>query len=305
MASTALLLTNAMLLPFALLLISQYLSREEARVLDEDLMGERWGFRTEQLMELAGAFLPSCLSSSPPFSHFHYYKLTNLPYTNAGLSCACAIQKSYPNDKFRRILFIAGPGSASYAHIDWYQFSFCEHISDPFGKDNGGDGLVAARHLYHFGYKVSVYYPKRPAFLAHLLKQLTSIDVQMLTEMPTAAEMDENYDLFGDSIFGFSFAGDVRAPFDAILAEVNKIKIPIVAIDIPSGWDVDLGNVSGKGLHAETLISLTAPKLCARFFEGKTHWLGGRFVPKEAITAYNLTLPDYPGAEQCVELAKL
>lgn len=27
--------------------------------------------------------------------------------------------------------------------------------------NNGGDGLVAARHLYHFGYKPSVCYPKR------------------------------------------------------------------------------------------------------------------------------------------------
>ena len=164
---------------------------------------------------------------------------------------------------------------------------------------------MAARHLYHFGYKVSVYYPKRPKSLEHLLKQLRSIEVQILEEMPTVEEMEAKYDLFVDAIFGFSFAGDVRSPFDTILAEVKKIAIPIVAIDIPSGWDVELGNVSGLGLHAETLISLTAPKLCARFFEGKTHWLGGRFVPKEAVIAYNLTLPDYPGAEQCVELAKI
>jgi NAD(P)H-hydrate repair Nnr-like enzyme with NAD(P)H-hydrate epimerase domain len=28
--------------------------------------------------------------------------------------------------------------------------------------DNGGDGLVCARHLFHFGYRVTVCYPKRP-----------------------------------------------------------------------------------------------------------------------------------------------
>jgi NAD(P)H-hydrate repair Nnr-like enzyme with NAD(P)H-hydrate epimerase domain len=27
---------------------------------------------------------------------------------------------------------------------------------------SGGDGLVAARHLHHYGYQPSVYYPKRP-----------------------------------------------------------------------------------------------------------------------------------------------
>jgi hypothetical protein len=25
----------------------------------------------------------------------------------------------------------------------------------------GGDGLVAARHLWHYGYKLTVYYPKQ------------------------------------------------------------------------------------------------------------------------------------------------
>lgn len=166
--------------------------------------------------------------------------------------------------------------------------------------DNGGDGLVAARHLYHFGYTVSVYYPKRSKNLTHMWKQLTSIDVKILEEMPSVSDIDQSYDVFVDAIFGFSFTGDVRAPFDSIIEELRKIKIPTVAIDIPSGWDVEKGDVSGKGLQAETLISLTAPKLCAKFWKGKYHWLGGRFVPKEAVKAYNLVLPQYPGSEQCV-----
>jgi hypothetical protein len=38
------------------------------------------------------------------------------------------------------------------------------------------------------------------------------------------------------------------------------------------------GNSSGKGIQAESLVSLTAPQLCARFFSGR-QYLGGRFVP--------------------------
>eukprot|EP00961_Rhodomonas_salina_P192924 2603319-Rhodomonas_salina.1 len=37
-----------------------------------------------------------------------------------------------------------------------------------------------------------------------------------------------------DAIFGFSFKGDVRAPFDGILAQLNAVKAPIASIDIPS-----------------------------------------------------------------------
>jgi len=47
----------------------------------------------------------------------------------AGLSVASSILAEYPPSKSPRILIVAGPGN------------------------NGGDGLVAARHLYHFGYK--------------------------------------------------------------------------------------------------------------------------------------------------------
>ena len=51
----------------------------------------------------------------------------------AGLSVACSVYAEYPPSSHKRILVIAGPGN------------------------NGGDGLVAARHLYHFGYSVEVH----------------------------------------------------------------------------------------------------------------------------------------------------
>lgn len=122
--------------------------------------------------------------------------------------------------------------------------------------------------------------------------------------MPAASDIDANYDFLCDSIFGFSFSGEIRAPFDSVIKEVKKATIPIASVDIPSGWDVNEGNVSGKGLEPETLISLTAPKLCSQHFKGKYHWLGGRFVPKEAMEAFKLELPAYEGSEQCVLLSK-
>ncbi len=56
------------------------------------------------------------------------------------------------------------------------------------------------------------------------------------------------------------------------------------------------------GIQPEFLISLTAPKQCAKHFHGKWHFLGGRFVPPDLAKKYELCLPPYPGAEACVEL---
>ncbi|KAL5059465.1 hypothetical protein RYX36_031069 [Vicia faba] len=55
----------------------------------------------------------------------------------AGLSVATSIYEVYKPGEYSRVLIVCGPGN------------------------NGGDGLVAARHLHHFGYKLLICYPKR------------------------------------------------------------------------------------------------------------------------------------------------
>jgi len=72
-------------------------------------------------------------------------------------------------------------------------------------------------------------------------------------------------------------------------------------VDIPSGWDVEEGNSKGEGLNPSVLVSLTAPKKCALHFTGN-HYLGGRFVPPDLATKYQLNLPPYQKAEQTVLL---
>lgn len=67
-----------------------------------------------------------------------------------------------------------------------------------------------------------------------------------------------------------------------------------------AGWDIEKGDE--EGLKPELLISLTAPKLCAKLFTGKHHFLGGRFVPKTLEQKYDLNLPPYPGTDCVVEL---
>lgn len=86
-------------------------------------------------------------------------------------------------------------------------------------------------------------------------------------------------DVILDAIFGFSFKPPVRAPFDEALPLLSQSGLPIVSVDVPSGWNVDEGRVDGRALEPDVLVSLTAPKEGVKAYKGR-HFLGGRFVSK-------------------------
>uniref|UniRef100_A0A8C7BNX3 NAD(P)H-hydrate epimerase n=1 Tax=Neovison vison TaxID=452646 RepID=A0A8C7BNX3_NEOVI len=168
----------------------------------------------------------------------------------AGLSCATAIAKAYPPKSMSRsppaVLVICGPGN------------------------NGGDGLVCARHLKLFGYQPTIYYPKRPnkPLFTALVTQCQKMEIPFLGEMPPEPMLiDELYELVVDAIFGFSFKGDVREPFRKQGTKRNRSRPLSLNTILFSGWDVEKGN-SG-GIQPDLLISLTAPKKSATQFTGR------------------------------------
>jgi NAD(P)H-hydrate epimerase len=63
----------------------------------------------------------------------------------------------------------------------------------------------------------------------------------------------------------------------------------VISIDIPSGWDVDKGNINNT-FEPVMLISLSAPKKSAELHKG-AHYLGGRFIPQSIFKKYNFELP--------------
>jgi NAD(P)H-hydrate epimerase len=198
----------------------------------------------------------------------------------AGLSCATAIACSYPEKKGQQVLICCGVGN------------------------NGGDGLVCARHLALFGYKPSIYYPKRPdpskTLFVNLVCQCEKMDIPFV-EVTSVDEINKKFNLIVDAIFGFSFKPPVRGVYVPIMDALKATNVPICSIDIPSGWDVEKGP-DADGIKPELLISLTAPKLCAQKFTGKFHYLGGRFVPPKLDQKYNLQLPVYHGTDCCMQL---
>lgn len=197
----------------------------------------------------------------------------------AGLSVAVALTKAYPRGQDHpNVLVCSGPGN------------------------NGGDGLVAARHLKLFGYNPKIYYPKKSdkQLFKNLVTQCARMDIPFMDDIPKPSQIDSDYKFIVDAIFGFSFKGNARPPFADVLSALKEVTIPVCSVDIPSGWHVENGNPDG--IKPDFLISLTAPKLCAKHFEGRFHFLGGRFVPDSLAQKYNLSLPDYPGTEPCMLL---
>jgi NAD(P)H-hydrate epimerase len=198
----------------------------------------------------------------------------------AGLSVASAVYAVAPASSHSNILLACGPGN------------------------NGGDGLVAARHLYHFGYRPKVFYPRptKKDIFDGLQKQLKALKIPFVEDF--SSELKQA-DLVVDSLFGFSFKPPVRKPFDEVLQSMMESKVPVLSVDIPSSWDVEGGPPKkgelGSEFMPDYLISLTAPKPCVQWYKGR-HFVGGRFLGKDVAEKYGLDIPKYKGADQVVEL---
>ncbi|CAK7236256.1 hypothetical protein SCUCBS95973_009546 [Sporothrix curviconia] len=198
----------------------------------------------------------------------------------AGLSVSQAVYRVHPPNHGRRILVACGPGN------------------------NGGDGLVAARHLCHYGYQPTVYYPKRSKneLYQRLSKQLEDLDVAFTEDFPTALGSTDHV---VDAIFGFSFSGEVREPFPAVIKALEETKVPVTSVDAPSSWNIEDGPPKsgvGSTFHPAVLVSLTAPKPLVKHFRGR-HFIGGRFVAPSIAQKYDFDVPQYEGIDQVVEVA--
>lgn len=201
----------------------------------------------------------------------------------AGLSVASAVVDHWENNHKmaynKNVLVFCGPGN------------------------NGGDGLVAARHLKHFGFQPTIVYPKKgnPSLFVNLAQQLEDLGIEILGHVPSPT----HYATFGlviDSLFGFSFQGPSREPFSSMIRLFAESPIPVFSVDLPSGWDVDRGDIHGTGFTPAAVISLTAPKLCMKGYAG-VHYVGGRFVPPKLAAELGLTLPEYGADSKQVRAA--
>jgi NAD(P)H-hydrate epimerase len=120
------------------------------------------------------------------------------------------------------------------------QYPAAHRIAVLCGKgNNGGDGLVAARHLAAAGKQVRILLLGGPADLKGLpaaqAAQLDSIEVIEFTDITLLPEAD----LYLDAVLGTGFKPPLRGLAATLRTLLRQTITPIVAVDLPSGWDAD------------------------------------------------------------------
>jgi NAD(P)H-hydrate epimerase len=116
--------------------------------------------------------------------------------------------------------------------------------------NNGGDGLVAARHLRRLGFEVEA----------------------LELEVAEPGDLDawlEGSGVVIDAIFGTGFSGVAREPAAGAIEAINRCGAPVVACDIASGVDASSGEIEGVAVEADLTISFHAAKLGHRIAPGK------------------------------------
>jgi len=193
----------------------------------------------------------------------------------AGMAVATFAKRRYP--KARRVVVLCGKGN------------------------NGGDGMVAARLLAASGIAVNVVLlgkaeaakGEAASALARLREENVILyEVESESDLKKAFDetglTDSNADLLLDAVVGTGFRPPLRGLAVTARDWVQDLAVPVIAVDVPSGWDADSQEQMVEGaFRADGVVTFTAPKL-AHVFGYMTAGpvvVAGIGSPEEAIPA--------------------
>jgi len=127
--------------------------------------------------------------------------------------------------------------------------------------NNGGDGLVIARHLSGYGSNVTVFLLGEPD---NIRSEECSWNWSLLEKMKsvklfTGGNLDHlnnlEFDIIIDAVLGTGISGKIREPQASAITFVNKSNAFKLAVDVPSGVDPDTGNKNSP--HVISNITVT------------------------------------------------
>jgi hydroxyethylthiazole kinase-like uncharacterized protein yjeF len=196
---------------------------------------------------------------------------------NAALAVVEAIHEHYPSAD--RVAIFCGTGS------------------------NGGDGLAVARHLENRGVVPVVIIAGDRAKLAG--DALTNFNICSLLGVPiydvkTEEDVDEaiahasDADVIVDAIFGTGLNRAPEGVHAEVIRAIAEMRIPVVAIDLPSGANASSSETFDPCVHAEVTVTFAAPKVCHVFDPAATSCgeiiVADISIPEIAIDEENVAL---------------
>ncbi len=125
--------------------------------------------------------------------------------------------------------------------------------------NNGGGGMVAARHLHNRGADVRVNFVGDP----ERLKDIPAHQWHILQAMRLAGNDDPDLtqaDLILDALIGYGLNGNPRGPVAEWIMRVNAANRPVLSLDTPSGLDATTGVPGLPGIRATATLTLALPK---------------------------------------------
>ena len=182
---------------------------------------------------------------------------------NAGLQLANIIQKQYSKNKSKNILIVCGSGN------------------------NGGDGLVCARHLIQFADEITICLlningklktneVKKNWNLIRGIKKIKKMEIFQNKNFTKEFENEINKsDIIIDALFGTGLHGKLNNQVAFVMNQINKSKKSIVAVDIPSGLNPLDGSIANDVIIAELTVT---------FHKSKTGLLQRDEITGEIIT---------------------
>ena len=179
--------------------------------------------------------------------------------------------------------------------------------------NNGGDGLVIARHLHNQGRAVRVYLfataDELQGSTAENLRMAAAAGVDIVEILGAEAWQSHRDELAGfdcivDALFGTGITGALRGHFGDVVAAVNANGAAVVAVDLPSGLSADSGDVVGPAVQADLTVTFAAPKWCHVFPPASEHCgeLGvvDISIPQEEIDAIE-DAPEVITPDECAD----
>jgi ADP-dependent NAD(P)H-hydrate dehydratase / NAD(P)H-hydrate epimerase len=194
--------------------------------------------------------------------------------------------------------------------IAGWQVARCawRHLGRPAGVsvvagygNNGGDGLVAARHLATWGCAVRVLVLGDEARVTGVVRdhvvsaRRCGVDVVVDADPSVVPGVVIEAELIVDAILGTGLRSAPRELQASAIRAINESGIPVLSVDVPSGLDATTGEAFDPTVHAALTCSLTAMKKGLRHGGGASHagavWVADIGMPATAWLRAGLDRP--------------